>query len=107
MVENVKKTSSPQQFVDYVNTNLANSNPAGIFYDYAIELHKNGKIDDAIFMYNQSIKADSTDSEVYVNLALAQAQGNNYDGALTTLKNAQSKFPKIQPSQVQSKIFQG
>ena len=94
MVENVKKTSSPQQFVDYVNTNLANSNPAGIFYDYAIELHKNGKIDDAIFMYNQSIKADSTDSEVYVNLALAQAQGNNYDGALTTLKNAQSKFPK-------------
>lgn len=58
-------------------------------------------------MYNQSIKADSTDSEVYVNLALAQAQGNNYDGALTTLKMHNQNFQKIQQSQVQSKIFQG
>lgn len=95
MVENAKKTMPAQQFVDYVNTNMANSNPSGILYDYAIELHKDNKLDDAIFMYNASIKADAgKTSEMYVNLALAQAQGNHYDEALSTLQTAQSKFPK-------------
>lgn len=93
MVENVKKTSSPQQFVEYVNTNLANANPSEIFYDYAIELHKNGNIENSVYMYNQAIKANSTNPEMYVNMALAQAQGNDFDGALKTLKTAQSKFP--------------
>ncbi|MBD5402431.1 tetratricopeptide repeat protein [bacterium] len=93
MLENVKKTSSPQQFVDYVNTNMANANPASILYDYAIELHKKGDINNSIFMYNQAIKVNQSDPEMYVNLALAQAQGNDYDAALTTLKTAQAKFP--------------
>lgn len=94
MVENVKKTTSPQQFVEYVNTNMANSNPADIFYDYAIELHKNGKIDDAVYMYSEAIKANGDSPEMYVNMALAQAQGSNFDSALSTLKTAQAKFPK-------------
>ncbi len=94
MLESAKKTLTAQQFVDYVNTNMANSNPGGILYDYAIELHKNNKLDDAIFMYNAALKADSKNSEIFVNLALAQAQGNNFDEALTTLKTAQAKFPK-------------
>lgn len=94
MVDNVKKTMTPQQFVEYVNRNMAKSNPSGIIYDYAIELHKNGKIDDAIYMYSEAIKADGTNPEMYVNMALAQAQGNDFDNALITLKSAQSKFPK-------------
>lgn len=95
MVENAKKTLTNQQFVDYVNTNMANANPSGILYDYAIDLHKNNKLDDAIFMYNASIKAAAgKNSEMFVNLALAQAQGNRYDEALTTLQSAQAKFPK-------------
>lgn len=94
MLENAKKTLTGQQFVDYVNTNMANSNPSGIFYDFALELHKSGKIDDAVFMYNASLKLDDNTPEKYVNLALAQAQGSNFDDALATLKSAQSKFPK-------------
>lgn len=94
MLENVKKTSSPQQFVEYVNANLASSNPSEIFYDYAIELHKGGNIENSVYMYNQAIKANGTNPEMYVNMALAQAQGNDFDGALRTLKTARTKFPQ-------------
>lgn len=94
LTENAKKTMTPEQFVAHVKTNLANSNPSGILYDYAIELHKNGKIDNAIYMYNEAIKLNGNNPEMYVNLALAQAQGNSFDNALNTLKIAQAKFPK-------------
>ena len=93
----------PEEFIQYVNTQMSTMNPAGIFYDYAIELHKNGKIDNAIAMYNAAIKSsEDKDPEIYVNLALAQAQGNNFDSALTTLRNAQAKFPKN--SQIESTV---
>ncbi len=95
MLANVKKTSSPLQFVDYVRNNFVSNNPSGIIYDYAIELHKDGKIDDALFMYDEAIKLADTksSSEMYVNKALAQAQNKDFEGALLTLNNAQSKFP--------------
>jgi len=95
MVDNVKKTLTPQQFVDYVNANLAKEDSSGILYDYAIEQHKAGKIDNAIFLYNEAIKASSqSNPEMFVNLALAQAQGNDFDSALSTLATAKGKFPK-------------
>ena len=103
MLANAKKTMPPEEFIQYVNTQMSTMNPAGIFYDYAIELHKNGKIDNAIAMYNAAIKSsEDKDPEIYVNLALAQAQGNNFDSALTTLRNAQAKFPKN--SQIESTV---
>ena len=46
--------------------------------------------------------SEDKDPEIYVNLALAQAQGNNFDSALTTLRNAQAKFPKN--SQIESTV---
>ncbi len=94
MINNAKKLMDPEQFVEYVNTNMANMNPAGVIYDYAIELHQDGKIDNAIYLYSQALKLNTKDPEIYVNLALAQAQGNNYDQALNTLKIAQTNFPK-------------
>lgn len=94
MLANVKKTSSPLQFVEYVKTNFA-SNSSEIIYDYAIELHKDGKIDDALYMYDEAIKLADTkaNSEMYINKSLAQAQNKDYDSALSTLTNAQAKFP--------------
>lgn len=94
MVENAKNTMQPEQFVEYVKTSMANMNPSGVLYDYALELHKNGKIDPAIFMYTEAIKLDNKNPEIYVNLALAQAQGNNFDNAINTLNTAKAKFPK-------------
>jgi tetratricopeptide (TPR) repeat protein len=67
-------------------------NPSEIFYDYALELHRNGKLDDAIYMYNSAIKAGAKESEVYVNLALAQADKDDFDLAISTLNSAKTKF---------------
>lgn len=95
MVDDAKKNMDPEQFVQYVNTNMANMNPAGVLYDYAIELHKSGKIDNAIYVYYAAIKASNgKNPEMFVNLALAQAQGNKYDDAISTLENAQRGYPK-------------
>lgn len=94
MVENAKKTMPVDQFVAYVKQNMSQADPSGILYDYAIELHKNGNIDNAVYLYQEAIKLNSTDPEMYVNMALAQAQGQKFDDALSTLRTAQTKFPK-------------
>ncbi len=93
MIDNVKKTLSPSEFVEYVTLNFPNSNPSGIIYDYAIELHKDNKLDNSIYLYNEAIKANGgKTSEMYVNLALAQAQKSDYNSAIATLQSAQTKF---------------
>lgn len=94
MLANIKKESTPAAFVQYVKTNFAQNNPENIIYDYAIELHKDGKVTDAIAMYHEAITlADSNaDAEMFVNLALAQAQGKDYESAISTLNSANSKF---------------
>lgn len=93
LLENAKKTLPPEQFVEYVKTNMADSNPSNIIYNYAIDLHKKEKLTEAITMYNAAIQLNSQNSEMYVNLALAQAQSKNYNDALNTLQSAKSKFP--------------
>jgi len=93
LLANAKKTMTASAFIDYVNKNMTGMNPADIFYDYAIELHKNGKLDDSITMYNEAIKKNPKNSEIYVNKALAQAQGNSYDAAIGTLQSVAVAFP--------------
>ncbi len=95
LIESRKKELSAVQFAEYIKTNFPENNPSEMLYDYAIELHKANKIDDAVYMYYEAIKlsADKATSEMYVNLALAQAQDGKYDEALTTLNNAKTKFP--------------
>ncbi len=94
MLDNVKLTSTPEQFAMYVGQNFEPNDASGIFYDYALELHKANKLEDSIFMYNQALKTSKgTNPEIFVNLALAQAQGQNYEGAISTLQSAKAKFP--------------
>ena len=90
MLENAKNTMQPEQFIEYVKTSMADMNPADVLYEYAIELHKDNKIDSSILMYKSAIAVSAgKNPEMFVNLALAQAQGKQYDEALVTLKNAQ------------------
>ena len=95
MIETVKKAMPVQQFVDYIKTNYSQSNPGDIIYDYAIELHKAKKTEDAIYLYKEALKLipEKNQAQVYVNLALAMAQNKEYDEAVTTLKSAHEKFP--------------
>jgi len=95
MIENVKKSSTPAEFVEYVKVNISPKAQADVIYDYAIELHKANKIEDAICMYYEAMKLTDgkPSSEIFVNIALAQAQNGKYDEALSILKTAQEKFP--------------
>lgn len=93
MFSNAKASMTPMQYVDYVKKN-ANATVAGeMLYNYALDLHKQNKLEDAISVYSEITKA-TNNPEVFVNLAIAQGQMKNYDGALTTLNNAKSKFPE-------------
>lgn len=96
MLETARKTLPPAQYIEYVKANYDKSGASDIIYDNAIELHKAGKIDDSIYMYNEAITIAQTSAEpeMYVNLALAQAQGNKYDDSISTLKAAQAKYPQ-------------
>lgn len=81
MMDILRETMTPQQFVDYVKKN-GGSNPSDAIYSYALELHKQNKLNDSIALYNEVLKINNSNPEVYVNLAIAQGQMKNYDGAL-------------------------
>lgn len=95
MIETVKKAMPVSQFVDYVKTNYSESHPDEIVYDYAIELHKAKKTEDAIYLYKEALKLMPAEKQpqIYVNLALAMAQNKEYKEAVSTLNLAHSKFP--------------
>ncbi len=92
MLNMVKDTMTTAQFVDYIKKNNP-GNAANVLYTYALDLHKQNKLADAMTLYNEVIKLDSSNSEAYVNLAIAQGQDKNYDAALATLNTANTKFP--------------
>lgn len=92
MVNMVKDTMTPLQFAEYVKKNNP-QNAANILYAYALDLHKQNKLTDSIALYNEVIKIEPDNAEVYVNLAIAQGQNKNYDNAIATLNTAKSKFP--------------
>lgn len=93
MFDVLKNTMTTAQFVDYVKKNMTTSNPSEILYNYALDLHKQNKLSDSIALYNEVIKMNTSNPEVYVNLAIAQSQTQNYDQAIVTLNNAKQKFP--------------
>ena len=92
MINMVRDTMTAEQFVDYIKKNNPN-NAADILYNYALDLHKQNKLNDSIAIYNEVIKLTPTNPEVYVNLAIALGQNKNYDAALATLNTANTKFP--------------
>ncbi len=58
------------------------------YYEFAYELHKAGKIDDAITYYTQTIKLDSTNIDAYVNLAQCYRQKQMYKEAYQVIQKA-------------------
>ncbi len=93
MLNLVKGSMTTSQFIDYVKKNLAASNPADLFYNYALDLHKQNKLADAITMYNEALKLNTKNPEIYLNLAIAQNQSGAPETALNTLKSASASFP--------------
>lgn len=93
--ESAKNSMTVAQYIDYVKKNSNGTDVSGMLYDYALQLHKDNKLDDSIALYNEVLKSDKT-GEVYVNLAIAQSQKENFDAAINTLNTAKTKFPNNQ-----------
>ena len=87
-----RKTMTTKQFVDYVKKNANGTDVSDMLYNYALDLHKQNKLEDAIAVYSEITK-NSNNPEIFVNLAIAQGQMKNYDDALNTLNLAKTKFP--------------
>ena len=90
----LRSTLSTTEFIDYVKKNSRTGKPADELYLYALDLHKSNKLNDAITIYKEVIMMAPNNAEAYVNLALAQNQNNDTEGAITLLKAAREKFPK-------------
>lgn len=90
--ESAKKAMPVAQYIEYVKKNANGQDMSGMLYSYALDLHKQNKLDDAITIYNELLKSDTT-GEVYINLAIAQNQKEDYDAAINTLNLAKTKFP--------------
>jgi len=90
----VKATMTPAEFMNYLSQNAAtNKNAVNDMYDYAIELHKQNKYDDAITCYREVLKLKTDNPEVYINLAIAYKQNNNAAQAKQVLQDAKMRFP--------------
>lgn len=92
LISNAKDTMTPVQFAEYVKK-IAPNSASDILYNYALDLHKQNKLAEAETVYNEVLKLEPNNAEVYVNLAIAKVQNKNYDEALLTLKTANAKFP--------------
>lgn len=93
LFSSARKSMSPMQYVDYVKKNADSAQVDDMLYSYALDLHKQNNLTDAIKVYTEITKK-SDNPEVFVNLAVAQSQMKNYPEALTTLENAKTKFPE-------------
>ncbi len=84
--EEMIKTFSADASVDKSSVNA--------MYDYAKDLHKNKKYEDAISCYKEVLKYDANNPEVYENIALTYAEMQDFDNAQKYLDGAKARFPK-------------
>lgn len=90
----LKATKTPAEMIAYMNQNCpTDKNTIDEMYDYAIELHKQNKFDDAIAYYKEVLKVKTDNPEIYLNLAIAYKQKNDSASAKTILQTAKAKFP--------------
>lgn len=89
----LKKTKTPAEIMAYFSQNPTTANTINDMYNYAIELHKQNKFDDAISYYKEVLKVKTDNPEVYLNLAIAYKQKNDVASAKQILQTAKAKFP--------------
>ncbi len=95
MFELLKKTMSAEQVIAYIKANMPDfTMDADSYYQFAYDLHKANKIDDAITYYNETIKLDNKKIDAYINLSQAYRQKENYSEALNVIKKAQAIAPE-------------
>ena len=94
MIDLMKDTMTPEQILlSLSNNNVADKSSVDAMYNYAKTLHNDNKLDNAITCYDLVLKYNTTNPEVYENLALAYLDKKDYTNAEKIIKTAQSKFP--------------
>lgn len=90
----MKKSMSTSDLLAYFDRQAA-VDPSTVddIYDYALDLHKKNKFDDAITFYREVLKFKTNNPEVYVNMAIAYKQKNDAAQATKILQDANTKFP--------------
>lgn len=92
--DTLKATMTPAEIMAYMSKNPAgDKSTIDNMYDYAIELHKQNKLDDAIAYYKEVLRVKADNPEVYINLAIAYKQENDLAHAKQVLQDAKIKFP--------------
>lgn len=90
----LKTNMTPAQMMDFLRQNTTlDQGTINDLYDYAVELHRQKKFDDAIACYKEVLKVKTDNPEVYVNLAIAYKQKNDSASAKQILQGAKMKFP--------------
>lgn len=94
ILDTLKSTMTPAQYTDYLCKSAATDKSSiDDLYNYAIDLHKQNKFDDAITAYKAVLKLKTDNPEVYVNLAIAYKQKQDSASAKQVLQDAKIKFP--------------
>lgn len=92
--DNLKTNKSPSEIIAYLNQlGCLDKTTIDDMYNYAIDLHKQNKLDEAIAFYKEVLKVKSDNPEVYINLAIAYKQKQDMVSAKQILMNAKAKFP--------------
>jgi len=84
---------SPEEFIAYLTQNSDDKTMQGILYNYAIKLHKENKIQEAISAYKATISSNPSNVDAYVNLAICYGTQGDYKNAQNILNTAKNKFP--------------
>ncbi len=95
LFELLKNTMPVDELLAYLYKNVQNSPmDANTYYEFAYELHKADKLDDAITYYIETIKLDNSKTDAYINLSQAYRQKKNYAQAYEIIKKAMSIAPQ-------------
>lgn len=90
----LKTTMTPSQMIVFLRQNgTLDQGTISDLYDYAVDLHKQQKFDDAIACYQEVLKIKTDSPEIYVNLAIAYKQKGDTAQSTQILQNAKAKFP--------------
>ena len=102
----VKNDMTPAEMLAYLANEVKNNpNNSDMVYEYAYQLHKNKKFDDAITYYKQVIQLDPKNVDTYLNIAAAYKQKSEFDKAKQILTDGKSLFPENTEFQKQLNIL--
>lgn len=102
----LKTTMPTEKVLDYLYQNVKKEPMnANTYYEFAYELHKANKIDDAIVYYKETIKLDNTKIDAYTNLSQAYRQKGDFVNAYQTIQQAKTIAPTNEIVKKQNEII--